>query len=75
MERQQPTKNAKWLSEILMAIEDARGGESVDELVGDPMMDGNLFHLAPIISMKFRGLDYRNEKLCLKVTERSQDLN
>ena len=69
MKRKQPTTNAKWLSEILLAIEDARGGESVNELVGDPMMDANLFHLAPIISMKFRGLDYRNEKLSRKVTE------
>jgi len=31
--------------------------------------DANLFHFAPLVCLKFRGLDSRDEKLRKKVTE------
>ena len=66
--RQQPTTPAEWLDEIQLAIADA-AGEPFDLLVREPDRAVNLFHFAPLTAMKFRGLNYRNEKLRLKVTE------
>ena len=38
-------------------------------MTGEPVTDANLFHLAPLVALKFRGLDYRDEELRKKVTE------
>ena len=38
-------------------------------LIGQPITDANLFHLAPLACLKFRGLDHRDEDLRKKVTE------
>jgi hypothetical protein len=46
-----PRTVAGWFKEITLAIADARGAE----LVGEPMTDANLFHLAPLVCLKFRG--------------------
>ena len=68
MKRDQPTTPDEWLSEIRLAIADA-AGEPFGRLTDEPERAVNLFHLAPIICLKFRGRNYRNEKLRKKVTE------
>lgn len=48
------------LDEIWLAIDDAREAEPFGLLTGQPITDSNLFHLAPLLCMKFRGLNYRD---------------
>ena len=69
MKRDQPTTPDDWLHEIRLAIADASGDEPVDQLIREPDKAVNLFHLAPLVCMKFRGLNYRDEALRHKVTE------
>ena len=38
-------------------------------LAGNRITDANLFHLAPLVCLKFRELDYRDEGLRRKATE------
>ncbi len=68
MKRKQPTAPNEWLDEIQQAM--AHAAEvPFEQLMHDPDKAVNLFHLAPIICLKFRGLDHRDEKLRQKVTE------
>jgi hypothetical protein len=64
-----PTTPDQWLDEIRLAIADARETEPFGLLTGQPITDANLFHLAPLVCLKFRGLDFRNDELRRKVTE------
>ena len=64
-----PTTPVEWLDEIKLAIGDARETGPFGDLIGHPITDANLFHLAPLVCMKFRGLDHRDEELRRKVTE------
>jgi hypothetical protein len=50
-----PRSVAGWLSEITLAIADARQTEPFGKLIGEPVTDVNLFHLAPLVCLKFRG--------------------
>jgi hypothetical protein len=68
MKRNLPATPAKWLEEIEVAITDA-AGEPFARLIREPDKAVNLFHLDPMVCMKFRGLDYRDEELRKKVTE------
>ena len=69
MKREQPTTPEEWLDEIGLAIAHARETGPFGDLIGQPITDDNLFHLAPLVCMKFRGLDHRDEELRRKVTE------
>ena len=69
MKRNQPTTLDEWLHEIRLAIADASGDEPVDQLIRETDKAVNLFHLAPLVCMKFRGLNYRDEALRRTVTE------
>ena len=69
MKRDQPTTPAEWLDEIRLAIADARKTKPFGWLTGQRITDANLFHLAPLVCLKFRGLNYRDEDLRRKVTE------
>ena len=69
MNRLLPTTPDDWLDEIQLAIADARETKPFGLLTGQRITQANLFHLAPLVCMKFRGLDYRNEELRRKVTE------
>ena len=64
-----PEQPDEWLAEIRLAIADAREKGPFGELIGQPITDANLFHLAPLVCMKYRGIDYRDEPLRKKVTE------
>jgi hypothetical protein len=68
MKRVQPTTPGEWLEEIRLAMADA-SGDDVDRLICEPERAVNLFHLAPMVCLKFRGLDHRDEDLRKKVTE------
>ena len=69
MKREQPTTPDEWLDEIRLAIADAREAGPFGQLLGDPVTDADLFQLPPLVCLKFRGLDCRDEELRKKVTE------
>ena len=69
MKQNQPTTPDEWLSEVRLAIADARETGPIGDLIGQPITGANLFHLAPLVCLKFRGLDHRDEDLRKKVTE------
>jgi len=69
MKHELPKTPDEWLDEIKLAIDDARETGPFGDLIGHPITDANLFHLAPLVCMKFRGLDHRDEELRRKVTE------
>jgi len=69
MKRDQPGTPTEWLDEINLAVADAREAKPFGLLTGQRVTDANLFHLAPLVCMKFRGLDHRDEELRKKVTE------
>ena len=50
-------------------VADARKTRPFGWLTGQRIRDGNLLHLAPLVRMKFRGLDHRDEQLRRKVTK------
>jgi hypothetical protein len=55
MKRSLPRTLAQWLKEIRLAIADAEDAVPFGELIGAPITDENLFHLAPAVCLKFRG--------------------
>ena len=55
MKRPMPTTPAQWLKEIKLAIADAADAEPFGPLVGTEITAANLFHLAPVVCLKFRG--------------------
>ena len=55
MKRPVPRTVPGWFKEIKLAITDAREAEPFGELIGQPITNANLFHLAPIVCLKFRG--------------------
>ena len=69
MKQNLPTTPDEWLDEIRLGIADAKKTKPFGLLTGQLITNSNLFHLAPLVCMKFRGLDYRNEELRRKVTE------
>jgi hypothetical protein len=69
MKRDQPTTPEEWLDEIRLAIDDARETGPFAEMIGETITEAELFHLAPLVCMKFRGLDFRDETLRQRVTE------
>ena len=55
MKRPLPHTPAQWLKEIKLAIADAAGAAPFTPLVGTEITAANLFHLAPVVCLKFRG--------------------
>ncbi len=64
-----PTTPDEWLNEIELAIADARESKPFGLLTGHQITDANLFHLSPLVFMKFRGFNFRDEGLRTRVTE------
>ena len=50
-----PSKPAAWLAEIKLAIADAQEAKPFGVLTGNRTTDADLFHLAPLVALKFRG--------------------
>ncbi|MEX0718575.1 MAG: hypothetical protein WD066_18425 [Planctomycetaceae bacterium] len=71
VERQRPLPRTldAWLDEIEEAWEEAAESIPFGSMIGTPFGDTELFHLAPHVVMKFRGLDAKDEKLQKKVVE------
>jgi len=63
-----PTTPDEWLQEIRLAIADARKTKPFGIVVGRLITDANLFHLAPMVALKFRGRRTRGAEAD-KVTE------
>src|SRR5271157_247962 len=55
MRRQIPCTSEGWLLEIKLAIKDAREIEQFSPLTDERITNANLFHLAPLVCLKFRG--------------------
>lgn len=55
MKRPLPRTPAEWLEEIRFAISDARSATPFGKLLGTSITDRNIFHLAPVVALKFRG--------------------
>lgn len=55
MPRRLPQNPVEWLEEIRDAMLDACDTEPFGILTGHPITDDNLFHLAPLVCLKFRG--------------------
>lgn len=58
-----PRSPEAWLEEIRAAYADAREVIPFGPLVGHPFGEQQLFHLAPAVALKFRGLPHRGAKL------------
>jgi hypothetical protein len=50
-----PKTPDQWLKEILLAMKDARETKRFARLTGTKLTDADLFHLAPLVCLKFRG--------------------
>jgi hypothetical protein len=55
MDRPLPRSLQAWLEEIVEAIADAAGTKPFGQIIGTPITDADLFHLAPLVCLKFRG--------------------
>ena len=50
-----PRTPTEWLKEIRLAVADARETKPFGPLVATQVTEANLFHLAPLVCLKFRG--------------------
>lgn len=50
-----PHTPVEWLNEIRLAIADAAEAKPFGTIVGESITDANLFHMAPLVCLKFRG--------------------
>jgi len=67
-QRPLPKSSRGWLKEIAEAYLDARGVRAYGPIIGLDVRDDDLFHLAPSLCLKFRGLKLAGPKL-KKATE------
>ena len=58
-DRPLPKTPPDWLAEIRLAIADARNAKPFEWLLLRRITDANLFHLAPVVALKFRGRKLR----------------
>ena len=63
-----PKNEDGWLKEIAKAYIDALDTIPFAESIGERIEQKDLFHLAPVITIKFRGMK-RSEKLLDKITK------
>lgn len=63
-----PDRGEQWVREISAAYADAREAIPFGDLLGTPFDEGDLFHLAPMVALKFRGLPRTQAKI-RRVTE------
>ncbi len=63
MQKSVPKDNASWLNEIVDAYLDASETIPFGSMTGVDVNEGNLFHLAPSVCLKFRGIKATKAKL------------
>ncbi len=61
--RQLPETNREWMAEVAEAYNDARAAIPFGVLTGQRITDHDLFHMAPAICLKFRGLGVGGRRL------------
>ena len=64
-----PQTPEQWLKEIDLAYKDAKKAKPFALLTGTWLTNAKLFHLAPLVCMKFRGMDMKDESLRKRVVE------
>lgn len=64
-----PRSPEEWRKEIKLAWKDARRTKPFALLTGTRMADADLFHLAPAVCLKFRGMDLANKGLRDRITK------
>ena len=57
-----PASSEEWLREIACAFVDAKEAQPLGKLMGEPIAESNLFHLAPQVFFKFRELRPSKQK-------------
>jgi hypothetical protein len=62
MKRPLPKNPAEWLQEIVLAFADASGAKPFGPLADTRITDADLFHLAPLVCLKFRGKKIRGRE-------------
>ena len=62
MKRPLPRTPVEWLDEIRLAITNAREAAPFGSLIGQVTIDVDLFHLAPLVCLKFRGRKLRGRE-------------
>lgn len=63
-----PNTSEEWLNEINLAYTDAKETISVSAMTGVDMTEDDLYHLAPAVCLKFRGIK-NTKKVLKKATE------
>ena len=63
-----PSTNKMWKKEIAEAYLDAKEAIPCAHLIGQKMTEKELFHLAPAVCLKFRGIK-KTDKILKKATE------
>ncbi len=58
-----PKTHQAWMEEVAKAYQDARDAISFGALMGDRITESDLFQLAPVVCLKFRGLSPQGKKL------------
>ncbi len=62
MPRRLPQNPVEWLEEIRDAMVDACDTKPFGILTGHPITDADLFHLAPLVCLKFRGTQDKGDE-------------
>ena len=57
-----PASSEEWLREIARAYDEAKEAQPFGELMGEPIAESDLFHLAPQVFLKFRDLRPSEQK-------------
>ena len=65
----QPQTPEQWLNEINLAYKDAKKTKPFALLTGTWLTNADLFQLAPLVCMKFRGVNMKDEGLRKRVVE------
>jgi hypothetical protein len=58
-----PRNAEEWLREIAAAYRDAREAIPFGDALGEPFGEGELFQLAPLVALKFRGLSLSTRRV------------
>jgi len=56
-----PTSNEQWLSELSDAYLDAKAAMPFGSVQGTEISEADLFHIAPLVCLKFRGIQASEE--------------
>ena len=64
MQRPLASSPAEWLNEIKLAIQDAKEAKPFGRIPSVPITDFDLFQLAPLVCLQFRGRKQKAPRHC-----------